>query len=150
AVLALAERDGASGAEVMNAFLTGYETSCRIARLVAPGHFNRGFHATATVGTFGAAAACARLLGLDDAATARAFGIAAARAAGLKATFGTSCKGLQAGMAASAGLFAATLAQRGFDSRADALECAQGFVVTHSPDFDERAALSVPARGYHL
>jgi 2-methylcitrate dehydratase PrpD len=150
AVLALAEREGASGAEVLNAFLTGYETTCRIARLVAPGHYNRGFHATATVGTFGAAAACARLFGLDDAAMARAIGIAATRAAGLKAMFGTSCKALHAGMAASAGLFAATLAQRGFDSRTDALECAQGFAATHSPDFDGHAALRDPTRGYYL
>jgi len=150
AVLALAERDGANGSEVMNAFLTGYETTCRIALLVAPGHYKRGFHATATIGSLGVAAACARLLGLDRGATARALGIAATRTAGLKAMFGTSCKALHAGAAAATGLFAATLARRGFDSREDALECAQGFAATHSSDFNSDAALRNPEAGYHL
>jgi len=150
AVLALAEHRRASGSALMNAFLTGYETACRVGRLVAPGHYNRGFHATGTVGCFGAAAACARLLGLDRGAAARALGIAATRTAGLKAMFGTSCKPLHAGAAAANGLFAATLAQRGFDSREDALECAQGFAATHSPDFNVAAALRDPEEGYHL
>jgi 2-methylcitrate dehydratase PrpD len=150
AVLALAERNGANGSEVMDAFLTGYETTCRIALLVAPGHFTRGFHATATIGSFGAAAACARLIGLDRGATARSLGIAATRAAGLKAMFGTSCKALQVGAAAATGVFAATLARRGFDSREDALECAQGFAATHSSDFNGEAALRDPEVGYHL
>jgi 2-methylcitrate dehydratase PrpD len=150
AVLALAERESANGSEVMNAFLTGYETTCRIALLVAPGHYNRGFHATATIGSLGATAACARLMKLDRAATARALGIAATRAAGLKAMFGTSCKALHVGAAAATGLFAASLARRGFDSREDALECAQGFAITHSSDFDSEAALGEPEAGYHL
>ena len=150
AVLALAERNGANGSEVMDAFLTGYETTCRIALLVAPGHFTRGFHATATIGSFGAAAACARLIGLDRGATARSLGIAATRAAGLKAMFGTSCKALQVGAAAATGVFAATLARRGFDSREDALDCAQGFAATHSSDFNGEAALRDPEVGYHL
>jgi 2-methylcitrate dehydratase PrpD len=150
AVLALAERNGANGSDVMNAFLTGYETTCRFALLVAPGHFTRGFHATATIGSFGAATACARLIGLDRGATARALGIAATRAAGMKAMFGTSCKALQVGAAAATGVFAATLARRGFDSREDALECAQGFAATHSCDFNGEAVLRDPEAGYHL
>lgn len=150
AVLALAERCDASGSEVMNAFLTGYETTCRIALLVAPGHYTRGFHATATIGSLGAAVACARLLGLDRGATARSLGIAATRAAGLKAMFGTTCKALHVGMAAETGVLAATLARRGFDSREDALDCAQGFAATHSSDFNCEAALRDPEAGYHL
>jgi 2-methylcitrate dehydratase PrpD len=150
AVLALAEHRGANGAAAMDAFLTGYETACRIGRLVAPGHYTGGFHATATIGSFGSAAACARLLGLDRHAAARALGIAATRAAGLKSMFGTSCKPLHAGAAAATGLFAATLAARGFDAPEDALECAQGFAATHSPDFDAAAALRDPTEGYHL
>ena len=150
AVLALAEHLGAAGSEVMDAFLTGYETSCRIALLVAPGHYNRGFHATATIGSLGSAAACARLMGLDRPSAARALGIAATRSAGLKAMFGTACKPLHAGAAAATGQFAAALARRGFESREDALECAQGFVATHSPDFDVEAAFRDPDGGYHL
>jgi len=150
ALLALAEHESANGSEVMNAFLTGYETTCRIALLVGPGHFTRGFHATATIGSLGTAAACARLIGLDRAAAARSLGIAATRAAGLKAMFGTSCKALHVGTAAATGLFAATLVRRGFDSREDVLECAQGFAATHSSDFNGEAALRDPEGGYHL
>ena len=150
AVLALAEHRGFSGSELMDAFLTGYETACRIGLLVAPRHYEQGFHATATIGTFGSAAACARLLNLDESAAAHALSIAATRAAGLKAMFGTACKPLHAGLAATNGLFAAELAQRGFDSREDGLECQQGFADTHSLDFNREAALRDPEEGYHL
>jgi 2-methylcitrate dehydratase PrpD len=89
-------------------------------------------------------------MGLGRAAAAHSLGIASTRAAGLKAMFGTSCKALHVGAAAATGLFAATLARRGFDSREDALECAQGFAATHSSDFNSEAALRDPEAGYHL
>src|SRR5579883_642732 len=150
AVLALAESRGASGADLITAFVAGYETACRVGALVAPGHYARGFHATATAGSFGAAAGCARLLGLDAATTAVALGIAGTQAAGLKSMFGTMCKPLHAGKAAQNGLIAATLAARGFSSRADVLDCAQGFAATQSADFRAEAALADPTGGYHL
>jgi 2-methylcitrate dehydratase PrpD len=150
AVLALAEIRSSTGAEFMDAFLAGYETACRIGLLVAPGHYAHGFHATATIGSFGAAAACARLVRLDARRTAHAFGIAATQAAGLKSMFGTSCKPLQGGKAAMNGLIAVTLAERGFDSREDVLECQQGFAATHSPDFNPEAALRDPPAGFHI
>src|SRR6201987_4122434 len=96
-VLALAQLKGASGRAVITAFAAGYETACRIGAALQPGHYNLGFHATGTVGCFGAAAACARLLGLDAEATATALGIAGTQAAGLKSQFGTMCKPFQAG-----------------------------------------------------
>jgi 2-methylcitrate dehydratase PrpD len=66
ALLALAEERGSSGAAVLTAFVAGYELECRLGRVLAPGHYDvLGFHATATIGSFGAAAACANLLGLD-------------------------------------------------------------------------------------
>jgi len=150
AVLALAEANGASGAALIAAFVAGYETLCRVGALVAPGHYARGYHATATVGGFGAAAGCARLLGLDAAATAAALGIAGTQAAGLKSMFGTMCKPLHAGKAAQNGLLAASLAARGFTSRTDVLECEQGFARTQSPDCNAEAALSEPPRGWHV
>jgi 2-methylcitrate dehydratase PrpD len=150
ALLALGEARGASGADLIAAFVAGYETACRIGALVAPGHYAQGFHATATVGSFGAAAACARLLELDEAGTATALGIAGAQAAGLKSMFGTMCKPLHAGKAAQNGLLAASLAARGFSARSDVLECAQGFADTQSRDFDADAALTEPASGWHL
>jgi 2-methylcitrate dehydratase PrpD len=64
-LLALAELKGSSGREVVTAFVAGYETTCRIGMALQPGHYALGFHSTATIGSFGAAAACARLLGLD-------------------------------------------------------------------------------------
>ena len=150
ALLALGEANGVSGADLIAAFVAGYETACRIGALVAPGHYAQGFHATATVGTFGAAVACAHLLKLDTAQTATALGIAGTQAAGLKSMFGTMCKPLHAGKAAQNGLLAASLAARGFSSRSDVLECAQGFADTQSRDFHADTALSEPGAGWHL
>ncbi|MDP6271165.1 MAG: MmgE/PrpD family protein, partial [Alphaproteobacteria bacterium] len=84
AILALGESLGANGRDLVTAFVAGYESECRIGLLVAPGHYGRGFHATATIGCFGAAAASANLMGLDAEATARALGIVGTQAAGLK------------------------------------------------------------------
>ena len=149
-LLALAEQRRSSGRDVVTAFVAGYETACRIGMALQPGHYNLGFHSTGTVGAFGAAAACARLLGLDAEATAMALGIAGTQAAGLKSQFGTMCKPFHAGKAAQNGLLAARLAARGFSSRADIVECVQGFALTHGPDFAPDAALATPAAGLHL
>ena len=149
-VLALAEARKLSGSALLAAFIAGYETLCRVGRLVAPGHYARGFHATATVGSFGSAAGCAHVLGLDAEATARALGIAGTQAAGLKSQFGTMCKPLHAGKAAENGLVGAQLAARGFTSRGDILECVQGFADTQSPDFNPDAALEEPRMGWHV
>ncbi len=151
AVFALAEERGGDGRAIIAAFAAGYEVACRLGRALAPGHYDGlGFHATGTVGTFGAAAACAHLLGLDEEQTLHAFGIAATEAAGLKSMFGTMCKPLHAGRAAEAGLLAARLAARGFTARPDSIECRQGFAATHSPDFNPEAALADPADGWHI
>jgi len=150
AIIAAAEAEGATGAQLLRGFVAGYEAAAMIGLLVAPGHYARGFHATGTVGAIGAAVGCATLMGLDEETTARAIGIAATQTAGLKAQFGTMCKPLHAGKASENGLVAAQLARRGFSSRPDILECAQGFAATQSPDFDLDAALAPPARGFHI
>src|SRR5438128_10286829 len=149
-LLALAEQRRSSGREVIAAFVAGYETACRIGMALRPGHYNLGFHATGTVGCFGAAAACARLLGLDAEATAQALGIAGTQASGLKPQFGTMCKPFHAGKASQNGLLAARLATRGFSSRPDLVECEQGFALTHGPDFRPEAALAAPPNGFYL
>src|SRR5207248_9473547 len=149
-LVALAEQRRASGKDVIAAFVAGYETACRIGMALRPGHYERGFHATGTIGAFGAAAACAHLLGLDAEATARALGIAGTQAAGLKSQFGTMCKPFHAGKASQSGLLAARLAARGFSSRPDLVECEQGFALTHGPDFDPEAALATPPNGFHI
>jgi len=150
ALLALAEEKKASGKAVIAAFVAGYETCCRIGMTLRPGHYNRGFHATGTVGAFGAATACAHLLGLDAEATGRALGIAGTQSAGLKSQFGTMCKPFHAGKAAQNGLLAARLAARGFSSRPDIIECEQGFSATHAPEFHPEQALAEPKQGYHI
>ncbi len=146
ALLALAETRDASGSELIAAFVAGYETAARVGLLVAPGHYARGYHNTCTVGVVAAAAGCARLLRLDADAAARAIGIAATQAAGLKSQFGTQCKPFHAGVAAQNGLRAALLAARGMESRIDMLECRGGFAATLSPDFQPAAALADPQR----
>ncbi|MGH7053508.1 MAG: MmgE/PrpD family protein [Stellaceae bacterium] len=150
ALLALAERERSPGRAVLTAFVAGYETACRIGAALRPGHYDLGFHATGTVGCFGAAAACAHLLGLDTERTAAALGIAGTQAAGLKSQFGTMCKPFHAGKAAQNGLLAALLARRGFSSRPDLVECVQGFALTHGPDFAPEAARADPPGGFHL
>jgi len=149
-LLALAELKRSSGREVVTAFVAGYETACRIGAALQPGHYNLGFHSTGTVGTFGAATACARLLGLDAEKSAIALGIAGTQAAGLKSQFGTMCKPFHAGKAAQNGLLAARLAARGFSSRTDIVECIQGFALTHGPDFFPDAALATPKAGFDI
>ncbi len=140
AVLALGEKLGMSGADVVTAFIAGFEVECRIGGLVMPGHYTAGWHATGTLGTFGAAAACAHLLGLPLESWEAALGIAGAQAAGLKSMFGTMCKPLHAGKAAENGLLAATLAARGFTSNPAVLDVPQGFTATQtSTPHPERA-----------
>ncbi len=146
AVLALAESRHASGSDIIAAFVAGYETAARVGQLVAPGHYARGYHNTGSVGVVAAAAACARLLRLDADAAARAIGIAATQASGLKSQFGTQCKPFHAGVAGHNGLRAALLAARGMESRIDMLERRGGFAATFSPDFNPDAALADPQR----
>ncbi|WP_157933799.1 MmgE/PrpD family protein [Alloalcanivorax mobilis] len=132
ALLAQAEQRGATGKAFIAAFVAGVEAECRVGTLVSPGHYARGFHCTATVGTFGAAAACAHLACADPTTWNTAFGLAATQAAGLKCMFGTMAKPLHAGKAAAAGLFAWQLAERGFTAHPNALEAEQGFVATQA------------------
>jgi 2-methylcitrate dehydratase PrpD len=150
ALLALGEQKGASGRLFIESFVAGYETAGRVGRLVAPSHYQKGFHATGTVGSFSATAAAGRMLGLSEQQLAVAFGIAATQAAGLKANFGTMCKPLHAGTASEHGLRAARLAAKGFTARSDSLECDQGFAFSQSDDLNAKAALGEPPSGWHL
>jgi 2-methylcitrate dehydratase PrpD len=150
ALLALGEQRKASGRLFVESFVAGYETAGRIGRLVEPSHYDRGFHATATVGSFSATAAAGRMLGLSDTQLAVAFGIAATQAAGLKSNFGTMCKPLHAGTASEHGLRAARWAAKGFTARGDSLECDQGFAASQSNHLNTDDALGEPPSGWHL
>ena len=138
ASLALGERLGASGAQILEAFLTGFEVECKIAEAIHPDHYMKGFHSSGTVGTFGAAVAAIKLLQLDRAQTAHALAIAASSASGIRVNFGTMTKPLHVGRAAQNGVVAAELAARGFTGGKDALDPPWGFlqVFSHGEGFD--------------
>ncbi len=129
ALLGLAEESGASGADLLLAYIVGFEVETRIARAVHWHHYDKGWHPTATLGVFGAAAASARLLRLGCEETARALALAASLSSGLKANFGTMTKPLHVGQSARNGLFAALLAQKGFTANPACFEHKQGFLA---------------------
>ena len=143
AVLALAEAEERIGKDALLAYLTGVETACRLGRVVGFSHFAQGWHATETLGIFGAAAAAAKLLDLNPAKTATALAIAVSLAAGVRANFGTMTKPLHAGLAASNGVYAALLARDGFTADHCAFEHPQGFfaLFRRSPEAPDLAAL---------
>ena len=130
AALAAAEALGSSGSDLLRALIVGTEAEAVIGSLALPEHYDRGFHATGTLGAFGAAAAVGFLLELDEVQMAMALGLAGTQAAGLKAMFGTMAKPFHAGKAASNGLLAAYLAMRGFTANPDVLDASQGFLDT--------------------
>ena len=114
AILALAETTGASGRQLVDALVLGIDVSCRLGNVMYPDHYDRGWHITGSTGTLGAAAGCARLLGLDEERTAMALGIAASQPVGMREQFGTMTKPFHPGGAARAGLLSALLAKHGF------------------------------------
>jgi 2-methylcitrate dehydratase PrpD len=137
AAIAAGEMVGASGADVLAGIVAGYEVTCRIAlALPAGAHYDRGFHPTATCGAFGAAAAAARVFGLDAVGVENALGIALSQASGSLQFLanGAWTKRFQVGWAAMAGLTAATLAREGFLGAAEALEGRLGFLRAYAPD----------------
>ncbi len=118
---------GIDGKTFMLAFLTGFEVECKISEWMLPQHYLRGLHSSATVGTFGAFAAAAKLLQLNGEKLRSGFGIAASMAAGIRCNFGTMTKPLHVGRAAENGVTAALLAARGFTADPDALDGPWGF-----------------------
>ncbi|WP_311967261.1 MmgE/PrpD family protein [Bradyrhizobium archetypum] len=136
--LALAEARKLSGREVLTAFILGVEVECRIGNAVSPHHYARGWHITSTCGIFGAAAACAKLLGLSVDGIANAIGIAASQSAGIVENLPTAAKNVSVGNAARNGLFAALLAQQGYEAAPRAIEGPLGWarVMGDEPDLE--------------
>ena len=132
--LACAEAETAGGADVVLAYLIGFEVSAALGLALNPGHYSRGWHATATLGTIGCAAAAARLRGLDVERTIHALGIAASLASGLKENFGSMTKPYHAGHAALNAVTATALAGAGMTASPSALEGSQGFAAAFSGD----------------
>ncbi len=149
AALAVAEEIGASACDVRDAFLLGAEASCRIGMVLGRAHYERGFHQTATAGTFGATIAAGRLYGLPADQLRSALSLASTRASGLKSQFGSMGKPFNAGIAAANGVEVAALARRGFSSCDDGIGGQQGFIETHSDNPDRLAPwLNAPPKSF--
>ncbi|HEX2931208.1 MAG TPA: MmgE/PrpD family protein [Candidatus Binatia bacterium] len=126
--LVMAQKLGSvDGRTFMLAFLTGFEVECKISEWMLPQHYVKGLHSSGTVGTFGAYAAAAKLLGLKGERLRNGFGIAASFAAGIRCNFGTMTKPLHVGRAAENGVTAALLAERNFTADPDSLDGPWGF-----------------------
>src|SRR5215210_5952636 len=141
AALAMAEATGASGAQAMLAYHLGVEVECKISEAINPRHYQTGFHSTATCGTFAAAAASARLMGLDVEATQRALSIAGSQSAGLRENFGTMTKPFHAGRSSESGVAAAQFAEYGWTATDKILEAPRGFFRAAGGGYDEGAIL---------
>lgn len=119
ALLALAEERGVPGARVIDAYLVGFEVMARLGEGVNLVHYSRGWHTTSTLGAPAAAAACARLIGLDEIRTRHAIGLSMSFASGSKVQFGSHAKPMHAGMAAKAGIVAAAMAEAAVTAAAE-------------------------------
>jgi 2-methylcitrate dehydratase PrpD len=143
ALFALADSQDCDGKAFIAAYVAGFETETRIARGVHFHHYEKGWHPTATLGVFGATAACCHLMRLAMAQTAQALAIAASFASGIKANFGTMTKPLHVGHTARDGLFAALLVRGGYTANNGAMEHPQGFLMVYNGagNFDAEAML---------
>ena len=128
ALFALAEEQSVSGTDFLHAYVLGVEAACRIGNVVSPGHYQHGWHITSTCGVFGAAAAAAKVLRLDEQKTHCALALAATQASGLVEMLGSAARALNPGFAARNGIAAALLARQGVQAPAAPLEGLRGFV----------------------
>ena len=150
ALVALAEYVPVTGAQFLHAFILGVETECRVGIAATPAHYEAGWHITATCGVFGAAAACGKLLKLDELQMTWALGIAATQASGLTSMLGSQSKPYNMGHAARNGLAAALLAQKNFTSSERGIEAPRGFAHVLSPRCDLDALVAGLGESWEL
>ena len=132
AVLALAQQYGASGRQILLAYVVGFEVETQLGRGVNFHHYEKGWHATSTLGVFAAGAACAKLLDLDVPRIAHTLSLCASLASGIKANLGAMAKPMHIGQSARNGLLAALLAKDGFSGQPDAFEHPHGFLNVYN------------------
>ena len=132
AILALGEELGASGIELLDAYIVGLEIQAWLGRQMIPEHYAAGWHATSTIGAIGVAGACARIMKLDIERTIYALSIATSMAGGSKLQFGTMAKPLHAGLAARAGITSSKLAATGIKASNEPFSGPWGFVELHN------------------
>ncbi|WP_372619469.1 MmgE/PrpD family protein [Falsiroseomonas sp.] len=134
ALLALAETTGAGAAELLDAYLVGFEVMARLGEAMNLEHYRRGWHTTLSLGSPGVAAACGRLLGLDARRMAMALSLSTSMAGGSKRQFGTAAKPLHAGLAAKNGMIAAQLAAAGLEGIEEAFDGKWGYLEMMAGD----------------
>lgn len=139
ASLALVERKGGSGSDLLLGYSIGVEAATKLAEAINPRHYDDGFHATATLGLIGSAAGAARVVGLDLAQTRIALGLAATQAAGLRENFGTMTKPFHAGRAAEGAVVAVELAGSGMTAAPNVIEAKRGFFSAAGGGYDPTA-----------
>lgn len=150
ATFALGEALGASGRQVIEAYVAGFEVTAKLVHSLRDSAHD-GWHAPSTLGSFGAAAACSKLLGLDAAKTQMALGITASMASGIVANFGTMTKPLHVGLGARNGVLAAKLAGGGYTANPKAIEGGFGFYsVLHENTEIHEQAIEELGRSYAL
>jgi 2-methylcitrate dehydratase PrpD len=140
ALFSIAERGRVSGAEFLLAYAVGFEAGVRTGQ-TAPGHHRGGWHLTGTLGTIAAGVAAGKLLKLDARRLAHVMAIAATQSAGMQQNRGTMCKSFHAGKAASSGVLAALLAERGFDGSLEIIEGKRGYCRIYSDEAAPRALI---------
>ena len=143
AILAASSGRELSGKAALNAYIAGYETIACIGEAINLEHYDQGWHSTATIGAIGAAAAVARLFGLDCEQTANALAIATSRALGYNAQFGSETKPVQVGFAVDGGVSAAYLAAAGVTGQTHMLDHTRGMAALMSHADLDRIAKAV-------
>lgn len=151
-ILAVAEQEGSSPRDCLDAYIVALQIQGRIGQGLNPPHRKRGWHATATTGALGAAAAAARLLRLDATQAAMALSLATSTAGGFMSQFGTMAKPLHAGNAAKGGILSACFAQDGMTAGWHTLDGPMGMnTLMVGPDREAlRAAIREPEHGQTL
>ena len=138
-VLALGEIGNRSGLDVLTAYQVGVEAETKLSEAINPRHYDHGFHSTATIGAIAAAAAAARMMGLNLEQTRRALGIGASQSAGLRENFGTMTKPFHPGRSAESGIVAAEFAKLGWTATPIVLEAGRGFFKAAGGGYDPAA-----------
>lgn len=152
AALAIAESRGCDGKSVIEAVVAGYEVMIRLGLAVNPGHRRKGFHSTATLGTYGAAVAAGRLLGLNEVRMVDALGIAGTQAAGLAAFINNAAmiKPFNVAKGVHNGILSALLAEQGFRGPPDIIEGQEGFIRGYTEDADLARLMTDLGKQFHL
>lgn len=150
ALLAYGEWKKVNGKDFLLAFVLGFEIETRISMAMGTSHYDAGWHSTATMGRFGAAAGVGKMAGLDRQKMTYALGLAGTQASGIRKVFGTMTKSFHPGKAAADGLLSVLLAQKGYTSPIDILEGEKGLGSLFSSDFDPQRGLEGLGKSYTI